>query len=206
MIINHFHGLNGVPKDRERNIYWLRKAAKQILRGRATVDSFASSGNAGTTGKSILIFRNRVKPRNQKYSASAATQITAITPAIHPGKRGVSRSSRTRGWMRWTQRRRARSWSQGGFSRERSNVAQTTGVSRPSPLTSHRHLAGRSGGEGAAYGEVAWFWHPWLMSSRRRCVGPTGLKTNLNPLATVTTRIRRREERVISRKAIAQGK
>ena len=34
------------------------------------------------------------------------------------------------GWMRWTQRRRARWWSQGGVSRERSSVAQTTGASR----------------------------------------------------------------------------
>jgi len=68
-----------------------------------------------------------------------------------------------------------------------------------------RYLADRSGGGGAAYGEVVWFWHPWLMSSQRRRVGPTGLKTNLNPLVTVTKGIRRREEREVSRKAIAQG-
>jgi hypothetical protein len=74
--------------------------------------------------------------------------------------------------------------------------AQTTGVSRPSPLTSVGISSIGVVVEGAAYGEVAWFWHPWLMSSQRRCVGPTGLKTNLNPLATVTTGIRRREERV----------
>ena|ERR1700730_15759559 len=27
-----------------------------------------------------------------------------------------------------------------------------------------------------AYGEVVWSWHPLLMSSLRRCVGPTGLR------------------------------
>jgi hypothetical protein len=43
------------------------------------------------------------------------------------------------------------------------------------------------------------------MSSRRRRVGPTGLKTNLNPLVTVAKGIRRREEHEVSRKAIAQG-
>jgi len=117
-----------------------------------------------------------VQPHPKKYSASTLGQITAITPPIHPGKRGVSRSSRTRGWMRWTQRRRARSWSQGGFSRERSNVAQTTGVSRPSPLSSVGISLIGVTGEGAAYGEVVWFWHPLLMSSQRRRVGPTGLR------------------------------
>jgi hypothetical protein len=66
--------------------------------------------------------------------------------------------------------------------------AQTTGVSRPSPLSSVGISPVGVAGEGAAYGEVVWFWHPWLMSSQRRRVGPTGLQTNLNPLATVTKR------------------
>ena len=35
-----------------------------------------------TTGKSFLIFRNRVKPGNQKYSAFVLTQITRITPPV----------------------------------------------------------------------------------------------------------------------------
>src|SRR5258708_28070109 len=33
------------------------------------------------TGKSLLMFRNRVKPRNQKYSAFAVGQISARTSA-----------------------------------------------------------------------------------------------------------------------------
>src|SRR5258708_35389645 len=36
------------------------------------------------TGKSLLIFRTRVKPRNQKYSAFAVGQISATTSAV-PG-------------------------------------------------------------------------------------------------------------------------
>ena len=63
--------------------------------------------------------------------------------------------------------------------------AQTTGVSRPSPELRVGISPIGVAGEGAAYGEVVWFWHPLLMSSQRRRVGPTGLKTNLNPLATV---------------------
>src|SRR6478672_11109267 len=45
------------------------------------------------TGKSLLIFRNRVKPGNQKYSASRSPQITPTTPPSRAHKRGVSRSS-----------------------------------------------------------------------------------------------------------------
>ena len=53
-------------------------------------------------GKSLLIFRNGVKPKNQKYSASLVAQITGMTPPVSPDERGGSRSSRTRGGMRWT--------------------------------------------------------------------------------------------------------
>jgi hypothetical protein len=38
----------------------------------------------GTTGKSLLIFRNRVKPGIEKYSAFASTQISPITPPVSP--------------------------------------------------------------------------------------------------------------------------
>ena len=107
--------------------------------------------------------------------------------------------------MRWTQRRRARSWSQGGFSRERSYVCADDRRFKAFARTSAGISPIGVAVEGAAYGEVVWFWHPLLMSSQRRRVGPTGLKTNLNPLVTVTRGIRRREEHEVSRKAIAQG-
>jgi hypothetical protein len=41
------------------------------------------------TGKSLLIFRNRVKPGNQKYSAFVLTQISRTTPLVSPQMRGV---------------------------------------------------------------------------------------------------------------------
>src|SRR6202011_3831665 len=47
-----------------------------------------------------------VKPRNQKYSAYHVGQISALAPRVSPDERGGSRSSRTRGGMRWTRRRR----------------------------------------------------------------------------------------------------
>jgi hypothetical protein len=47
-------------------------------------DFCAQLRHTGTTGKSLLIFRNRVKPVKQKYSASVLTQIIGITPPVSP--------------------------------------------------------------------------------------------------------------------------
>src|SRR6478736_3650589 len=49
-----------------------------------------------TTGKSLLIFRNRVKPRNQKYFPSPPTQIRCISKPSRPD-RGALRTSRNAG-------------------------------------------------------------------------------------------------------------
>jgi hypothetical protein len=50
------------------------------------------------TGKSLRIFRNRVKPRNQKYFAFVAGQISDLNLPVSPDKRGGSRSSRNARW------------------------------------------------------------------------------------------------------------
>jgi hypothetical protein len=50
------------------------------------------------TGKSLRIFRNRVKPKNQKYSTFAVGQISGLNPPVSPDKRGGSRSSRNARW------------------------------------------------------------------------------------------------------------
>ena len=54
---------------------------------------FVRSGvpTSARTGKSILIYRNCVKPRNQKYFAFNAGQITSLYRPVSPDKRGVSR-------------------------------------------------------------------------------------------------------------------
>jgi hypothetical protein len=44
----------------------------------------------------------------QKYFASRPAQIRCISDPSCPTERGVSRSSRTRGGMRWTRERQAR--------------------------------------------------------------------------------------------------
>jgi hypothetical protein len=47
------------------------------------------ASQTGTTDKSLLIFRNRVKAHNQKYSAFVLTQISRITPPVSRQMRGV---------------------------------------------------------------------------------------------------------------------
>ena len=48
------------------------------------------------TGKSLLIFRNRVKPRNQKYFASRLTQISSLIRTVLPteGRAHVTNAER----------------------------------------------------------------------------------------------------------------
>jgi hypothetical protein len=56
-----------------------------------------------------------------------------------------------------------------------------------------------------AYGKAVWFWHPLLVSSRRRNVDPTGFRQSFNPPATEAKGIRLRGELGISRQTTAQG-
>jgi hypothetical protein len=65
---------------------------------------FRRSRESDTSGDlpDRLSFHVPVQPCFEKFSAFRFTQITSITPAVPPHSRGVSRSSRTRGWMRWT--------------------------------------------------------------------------------------------------------
>jgi hypothetical protein len=53
------------------------------------LDLDAQLRQINTTGKSLLIFRNRVKPGNQKYSTFVLTQISLITPPVSRQMRGA---------------------------------------------------------------------------------------------------------------------
>jgi hypothetical protein len=48
------------------------------------------------------ITQNPVQPLSKKYFAYPVGQISALAPPVSPDERGGSRSSRTRGGMRWT--------------------------------------------------------------------------------------------------------
>jgi hypothetical protein len=53
--------------------------------------------------------------------------------------------------------------------------------------------------DAGADGKSVWFWHPLLVSTRRSFDHPDRDGQNPNPPMTVARRIRRREERAISR-------
>jgi hypothetical protein len=137
------------------------------------------------TGKS----KNPVQPFREKYSAFRFGRNRNRADSIPSHTRGVSRSSRTRDGTRWTRQRRARN----GIAGRVYPVSDQPARGR----TALQRLRQTSAGgtwpvEGlakvAADGEVVWSWHPLLMSSWRRCVGPTGLRQAFNPLPTVTKR------------------
>jgi hypothetical protein len=109
--------------------------------------------------------------------------------------------------MRWTRQRRRARQSQGGFIRERAAGAQTNGAK-----------------SGLVKASVGVHYPPKQLTKtgcvRQNCVvlapvagvksaevfaSPTGRDKTFNPPMTVTRRIRRRGERGISRKTIAQG-
>ena len=61
------------------------------------------------TGKSLLIFRNGVKPLLQKYFASRLTQISCISSAVLSHREGrIAIVTDVGNGMRWTRERQAR--------------------------------------------------------------------------------------------------
>jgi hypothetical protein len=120
----------------------------------------------------------------QKYFHSQLTQITSISLAVLSPKGRIAIVTDA-GWDAVDAAASARDVmaGQAGSACERSNGAQTNGA--------------------CADGKAVWSWHPLLVSNLRRRVGPTGTRQPLNPLMTVTRRIRRRGEHGISRKTIA---
>jgi hypothetical protein len=124
----------------------------------------------------------------QKYFASLLTQIRSMTPDVSSHLRGVSRSSRTRGGMRWPrQRPRALSNRRAGFViRERSKARRRTALKRTA----------KSCGSDA----------PMLASSLAEVSPPNrALDKAIIREATVTIKPGRRGEREVSRKTIACG-
>ncbi|SIO15977.1 hypothetical protein SAMN05443247_02445 [Bradyrhizobium erythrophlei] len=108
------------------------------------------------TGKSVIFCQGRLKKifrllrrANQRYQ---------LAPSF-PGKRGVSRSSRTREGMRWTRQRRRATVSQGEFLVSDQPARRTNGAD--------------------AYGKTVWSWHPLLVSSWRRQCRPNRARQSL---------------------------
>jgi hypothetical protein len=123
-------------------------------------------------------------------------QIKSITPAV-PSPRGALAIVTDVGWDAVDAAASARSGVAGRVPRERSTGAQDE--RRQSPAK--------------PFGEDGWLRTAKACGPGTRCwcqvgggfVGPTGFDKTANSPTTVTRRIRRRGERAISRKAIAQG-
>jgi hypothetical protein len=103
------------------------------------------------TGKSV----NPVQPHLQKYFCSGFTQIRTISSAVS-SHRGAYRD------------RHGRGMGCGG----RGSVGHVRGSQGELNLVSGRRACGRQAL--FAYGKAVWSWHPLLVSSQRRLVGPTG--------------------------------
>jgi hypothetical protein len=126
-----------------------------------------------------------VQLSSQIYTSSLSPQISGYFRASRLDKRGVSRSSRTRGGMWWTRQRQAR------------EVVRRAG----SPVSEH----GAQDVGAEAYGKTVWSWHPLLVSSWRRLTEPNRVRSAVNSPAMEARRIRLQGERGISRQTIAQG-
>jgi hypothetical protein len=88
--------ISGAPLTPAPDIAALIRATGLNCGGRR-MDCFACARNdefiqhlrqSSPTGKSLLIFRNYVKPENQKYSASLLTQISCSILPVYRDKRG----------------------------------------------------------------------------------------------------------------------
>jgi hypothetical protein len=122
----------------------------------------------------------------QKYFASLVGQIRTISCAVLSREEGRWPSSRTLGRDAVDAAASCVKIDRRAACRERSSSRQTS--------------------DAKAYGKTVWSWHPLLVLNWRRCCEPNRARQNLNPPMTVTRGIRRRGERGISRKAIAQGR
>src|ERR1700687_2441007 len=122
-----------------------------------------------------------VQPHFQKYFRSRLTQIKSISSAVS-SPRGAYRDRHGRG---------AGCGGRGSAGRETGLQGGSNGL--VSNQTARRRTAL------FADGEAVWSWHPLLVSSWRRHVGPTGRGYAVNSPTTVTRRIRRRGEHEISR-------
>ena len=93
-----------------------------------------------------------------------ANQFYQLAPSF-PGKRGASRSSRTRDGMRWTRQRWRASVIAGRFAVSEQRRADERRFNASAKTRRAAHGSSRALVEVAAYGEVVWSWHPLLMLS-----------------------------------------
>jgi hypothetical protein len=82
--------------ERSEAIHFTVRRKRSWIASSLSLLAMTNSRQICPTDKSLLIFRNRVKPRNQKYSAFAVGQISARTSAVLPteGRAHVTNAER----------------------------------------------------------------------------------------------------------------
>jgi hypothetical protein len=149
------------------------------------------------SGKSLKICP--ALPRKIFRFPRRANHLYKLAPS-RSEKRGVGHRHERWDGMRWTRQRRARDCGRRAVLRERSCSARTNGASTPPPRL-----------RPAARGRFRDWWRLlrtakpcgpgtrcWCQAGGG-CSNPTGFRSTVNSLATVTRRIRRRGEHGISR-------
>jgi hypothetical protein len=120
------------------------------------------------TGKSL----KPVQPSREKYSASRSPQITPTNPAIPRSRRGAYRDRhgrRARGAVA-AAAPGVQTSLQGELAHERRPRADERRKTAFAKTSADGYQTRRRLWQGCvADGKAVWFWHPWLVSSRRRC-------------------------------------
>jgi hypothetical protein len=147
-----------------------------------------------------------VQPRSQKYSASRGSQITPTTRAIPSREEGRWPSSRTLGRVAVDAAASGARDVRRAVIRERTSRVTRTALQRRRQIFGWQALGWLEFlAEEAAYGKTVWFWHPWLVSSRRRFAKLNRAMRTVSSPAMEAKGIRLQREHGISRKAIARG-
>ena len=99
------------------------------------------------------------------YRISALSHCPATSPRSE-GRIAIV----TKRWdgVRWTRQRWARRHVRRAVFRERSTACRRTALKRLCQNFGWSQMAGDGLVKEAAYGKSVWFWHPWLVSNRRR--------------------------------------
>jgi hypothetical protein len=173
----------------------------------AEIGRICESGRTNLPSRFNVICPVQSLPR--KYSCFRRTQIRARNPAVPFLTRGVGHRHERWDGMRWTRQRRRAMESQGRFKpvsgRQR---ARRTALNPPSlKLRRTGTKPVEAFGAGGCVRQNRVVLAPVAgVKSAEVFVSPTGRDKAANPSMTVTRGIRRRGERGISRKTIAQGR
>ena len=117
-----------------------------------------------------------VQAFHKKYFAFAVGQISSTSSPRPFPARGALAIVTNAGWDEVDAAASGANEIAGRFSVSDRPARRRTALQRLRQNSADSTWSVETLAEVAAYGEVVWSWHPLLMLSQRRCVGPTGLR------------------------------